>query len=78
MDTDGNSYFRRYDEFAVSNEDDGYKISKLGAASGNIKNDFGYDQKKKYSSMIVITTLILVTVKNIIIILFLLALFVSA
>lgn len=47
---DGTSYYARYDEFAISGEDDHYTIKKLGAFSGNVKDEFAFAKDKSFST----------------------------
>lgn len=47
---DGTSYYARYDEFAISGEDDHYTIKKLGAFSGNVKDEFAFARDMSFST----------------------------
>lgn len=49
---DGSTFFARYHEFAISCEDDQYRLSKLGGFSGTttILDYFSYNKDKKFST----------------------------
>lgn len=47
---DGTSYYARYDEFAISGEDDDYTITKLGAFSGNVEDEFAFAKDQSFST----------------------------
>lgn len=47
---DGSTFYARYDQFAISSEDDQYTISKLGTFSGNTRDNFAFARDKKFST----------------------------
>lgn len=47
---DGSSFYARYDQFAISSEDDQYTISKLGIFSGNTRDYFGFARENRFST----------------------------
>lgn len=42
--------FARYDEFAISGEEDNYRLIKLGKYSGNASDHFGYHRNATFST----------------------------
>lgn len=47
---DGTTFFARFEAFAISGEKDEFRLSTLGAFSGNITDKFSYNRDMKFST----------------------------